>query len=98
MTALPSAAVATEPEIPELELRTYLRILGRRKKAILLVTLAVVGTSLLWSFLADPTYEASARILVQPRERSSVFEPSRLPATDPNRAVQNEVLVFDSPR
>jgi uncharacterized protein involved in exopolysaccharide biosynthesis len=93
-----SPATSAEPEIAELELRTYLRILGRRKRMIVLSTLAVVGASLLWSFLTEPTYEARARVLVQPRERSSLFEPSRLPPSDPNRAVQNEILVFDSPQ
>jgi succinoglycan biosynthesis transport protein ExoP len=88
-----------EPDIVELELRDHLRPLARRKRQIVLVTLLVFGPALLWSLLSEPTYRATARVLVQAREDASLFQTGRRSVEpDPNRIVQTEVLVFESPQ
>lgn len=57
-----------------MELRDYLAVFGRRKWAILLTTLVVVGVALGFSLAQSPVYEASVRLLLEPTQ--SVFDAS----------------------
>src|SRR6266513_2738240 len=54
-----------QDEGSDLELRDYLRVLSNRKRAIILLVLAVLGGALAASLLQTPVYEASAEVLPQ---------------------------------
>ncbi|MDQ4068158.1 MAG: polysaccharide biosynthesis tyrosine autokinase [Actinomycetota bacterium] len=78
---------------PGAELRDQLSVVRRRKGLIMMVTFAVVGATLLLSFLQTPVYEGRARLLLQGTQ--SLFD-----STQTNRfdytLVQTEVQVMQS--
>lgn len=78
------------------DLRDYLRLIRRRKWSIIVTTVVVVGAALTLSLLQTPMYRAEAQILVQTQAPSSVFDPVTGQRTDPERAVQSEILVLES--
>ena len=80
----------------ELELRDYLRILSRRKMVVIFTVLVVVGVSLLTSFLQEPIYQGTARLLLQARASESPFDPSTGQRFDPDRALATEIEVLKS--
>lgn len=81
---------------PELELLDYLRVLSRRKWIVVSTVLVLVGVSLLVSFLQEPVYKATARLLLQPRASESPFAPGTGVRLDPDRALATEIEVLKS--
>lgn len=81
---------------PELELRDYLRVLRRRRFVLFGGAAMVVASALVASFLQIPLYEAKASVLLQPRSRESLFDPSTGQRNDPVRALQTEIQVLES--
>ncbi len=49
-----------------MELRDYLSVLRRRRRTIVLATLTVVGSAVLFSLFQEPVYRAKARVLIRP--------------------------------
>ncbi len=66
----------SEPQIEraggQMELALIGRILWRRRKAIVLASLAAMAATLVYCLLATPQYTASASILVDPRDKQVV--------------------------
>jgi polysaccharide biosynthesis transport protein len=83
-------------DVAELEVRDYLRILRRRGALIAITTGVVLALAMVWVAVQEPSYQARARVLVRPDRSQSVFNNNPRVA-DPNRFVQTEVLVFESP-
>jgi len=54
----------------EVDLRTYLRVLRRRKWWVIVFTVVAVGAALAYSFTATKEYSATAQLLVQPQNGS----------------------------
>jgi uncharacterized protein involved in exopolysaccharide biosynthesis len=54
-----------ETAASELELRDYLAVLTRRKLIVALTVGVVVGVALLVSYIQEPVYAASSRLLLQ---------------------------------
>jgi capsular exopolysaccharide synthesis family protein len=80
---------ATEPG-----LRDYLRVLRRRKSAIILSVAVVLGVSLIASYLQTPLYAATAKLLLQPRTTQSIFSSNSQVNADPTRSVRTEIEVI----
>lgn len=85
-----------EPTAQDLTLRDYLQVLRTHRGVIALVTLMVLGTTLLASFLQTPVYQATAEILLQPRSTESLFDPQTGQRRDPRRSIQTEIQVLSS--
>jgi len=83
-------------EVVEIEVRDYLRILRSRAVLIAATAGAVLAVAMVWVAAQEPTYRARARVLVRPESSQSVFGSDPL-LVDPNRFVETEVLVFESP-
>jgi polysaccharide biosynthesis transport protein len=81
---------------PEVTLRDRLAVLRRRKGTLVLSVVVAVGLSAGLSLLQTPVYEASARLLLQPRTTESLFDQGAALRLDPARAVRNEIEVFRS--
>lgn len=90
------AGVSSTDLPQELGLRDYLRVLRRRKTAVILCALTVVGVALASSLLQTPVYEGKAELLLQARSTESLFDPNTGQATDRARAVQTEIRVLNS--
>lgn len=82
--------------VAELDLRSYLSALKRRRLVVFATTALVVAAALAWSWTERPRYEARARVLIA-ADTGSVFR-AAAPVLDPNRVLQTELLVFDSPQ
>lgn len=80
----------------ELNLRDYLSILRRRRRALTLIVLLVVGCSLAYSLLQTPVYAGKAEVLLQPRATETLFDPNTGQARDATRVVQTEIRVLKS--
>ncbi len=80
----------------ELELRDYLRVLRRRKKVALLTVAVVVGAALLASYVQEPVYAASARLVIRDNQSESPFNPNTGQRTDPARALATEIEILKS--
>jgi len=80
----------------ELTLRDYLGVLQRRKKIVLLVVGVLAAGSLLSSFVQEPVYAASARLLLQPKQAESPFDANTGIRSDPVRALVTEIEVLNS--
>lgn len=80
------------------ELRTYLRIVQRRKAFIAVVAVLTAVVALVASFLQTPVYEAHADILVQPRPTESVFSDAQGRSSIAAIETEIEVLGSDSIR
>jgi uncharacterized protein involved in exopolysaccharide biosynthesis len=59
----------------EIDLREYLHVLIRHWKLIVSITLIAVIAAVLVGFLAPPTYEAKASVLITETRAQIVFEP-----------------------
>ena len=79
----------------ELELRDYLQVLRRRKKIVLLTVIVVVGVALLASYVQQPVYAASARLLIRSNVAESPFNPSTGQRVDPARALATEIEILE---
>jgi polysaccharide biosynthesis transport protein len=78
------------------ELRSFLETFRRRRVTLALITLGVVACAGVFSLLQTRIYEASAEVLILPRDTESVFStnsPSRNTATP---TVETEVRVLRS--
>ncbi len=82
----------------ELALRDYLGVLKRRKKIVLLTAGVLVGVVLVASFLQEPVYASSARLLLQPKQSESPFDANTGARTDPVRALATDIEVLKSQR
>lgn len=78
-----------------LELRSRLRALWRRKRTIALVVLLALGAGVGLSLLQDPVYQGEVKVLLQPADTETAFDPSG-DGPDPVRRVQTEVEVVKS--
>jgi capsular exopolysaccharide synthesis family protein len=87
--------VVSEEAAAELDLHAYLQVIRRRKTVVALCVLAVLGASLVVSFLQTPRYAATAQLLLKPRSAESMFG-SGVAYVDPARAVQTEIGVMKS--
>lgn len=80
-----------------LELRDYLRILARRKWAVIAAPLLVVAVAVTFSKVQTPIYAASAELLFQSSPSEAIFDPNySLFAYYPERRLKNEVRVLRS--
>jgi capsular exopolysaccharide synthesis family protein len=84
--------MAHAPEATEIELRTYLRVLRRRRLLIAVVTLVCVGASIVATVLQAEVYRASAELLLQPRTSELLYSPGRARAD----SVSTEIAVMQS--
>ncbi len=75
----------------ELELRDYVQVLKHRKKIVLLTVAVVVGAALLASFVQEPVYAASSRLLIKSNQSESPFNPDTGQRADPARALATEI-------
>ena len=73
-----------------------LRVLGRRKGTVALVTVVFVGVALAFSLLQTPVYASSARLLIEPRTTESLFDTNAPVRLDPARLIRNEIQVLKS--
>ncbi|HEX7277948.1 MAG TPA: polysaccharide biosynthesis tyrosine autokinase [Acidimicrobiales bacterium] len=80
----------------ELELRDYLAVLKHRKLIVMLTVGVVVGASLLYSYVQEPVYAASARLLLQTKQSESPFDPGSGAYIDPARALATNIEVLKS--
>ena len=78
---------ATAPD--ELDLRDYLRVIGRRKWIIVASTFVVVVGALVASFLQTPVYQAETEVLLEARRSETLFDPQTGQPQNPERAAQN---------
>ncbi len=86
------------PQAPErvVGLRDYLRIVRRRKFAVLLAVAVVVAAAVVSSLLQTPVYAATAEVLRQTTSTQSIFDNNSGPYVDPQRALQTEIRVLES--
>lgn len=80
----------------ELGLRDYVRIVGRRKQLITVITLLVTVPAVVLSLLKTPVYAGEAELLIQPRTSETLFDPDRGVRADPARQVKNEIRILSS--
>jgi succinoglycan biosynthesis transport protein ExoP len=76
----------------DLDLRTYLNLLWRRKRLIVLVVLVFVNVTLILSLRQEMVYASEARVLLTPE----VFGSRANVVLDPALAVQTEIGIFQS--
>ncbi|MEA2931753.1 MAG: tyrosine-protein kinase [Actinomycetota bacterium] len=75
----------------------YLHGIWRRRVAILLAVLVIVGFSMVISSSRPTVYRATAEVLVQNSAVELALDPSGAPAADPKRTVQTEIRILASP-
>lgn len=63
--------MSPEPSAAEPDLRSYLRVLRRRKWIVAFTVVVVVGAALAYSFFQSPRYSATAQVLIQPSSPAS---------------------------
>lgn len=88
--------MADADSVAELDLRSYLDALKRRRVVVVATAAIVLVAALAWSWTQRPRYEARARVLIA-ADPGAVFR-TTVPVLDPNRVLQTELLVFDSPQ
>ncbi len=86
--------VPTDEVEGELELRDYLSVL-RRRRAILVITIAiVVGVATVISLVQTPVYAATAKLRIEPRPGNSAFESGGASEGNPAQFVATEIEVI----
>ena len=75
----------------------YLRGIWRRRVAIVLAVLVIVGFSMVISSSRPTVYEASAEVLVQSSGVELALDPNSRPRTEPGRLVETEIRILASP-
>ncbi|MEA2972466.1 MAG: tyrosine-protein kinase [Actinomycetota bacterium] len=75
----------------------YLRGIWRRRVAIVLAVLVIVGFSMVISSSRPTVYEASAEVLVQSSGVELALDPNSRPRTEPDRLVETEIRILASP-
>lgn len=88
----PGARVIDETEFEQqgIGLRHYLDVVRRRKWIALAVTATAIGAAALFSFLQDPTYRASTKIVVG--QGNSLFPPGEASAVQPFTATMGDLV------
>ena len=89
MTGLEAPARAV-PMAEQSDLRSYLRVLNRRKVTVVVVFLLVVAAALVYSFSQSKQYTATAEVLIQPNGAPSQLDTNTttLQASDIQTQVQ----------
>jgi capsular exopolysaccharide synthesis family protein len=90
------AAVTAPQDGEELKLRDYVRAVARRKVVVIVTSVVLVAASLVLSFLAPPTYRATAKVLVHPGSTSSLLDSTASQSEDPVRALATEIEILTS--
>ena len=80
----------------ELDLRTYLRVLWRRKLLIALSGLLVAAAAYFSEASKTELYQSSSQLLVSRSLAETLFDPLR-GYVDPDRALANQIRVIQSP-
>ncbi|MEA2685313.1 MAG: tyrosine-protein kinase, partial [Actinomycetota bacterium] len=75
----------------------YLQGIWRRRVAILLAVLVIVGFSMVISSSRPTVYRATAEVLVQSSGVEGALDPTSRPRTDPQRLVETELRILGSP-
>ncbi len=75
----------------------YLRGVWRRRVAVVLAVLVIVGFSMVISSSRPTVYEATAEVLVQSSGVELALDPNSRPRTDPQRLVETEIRILTSP-
>jgi polysaccharide biosynthesis transport protein len=75
----------------------YLQGIWRRRVAILLAVLVIVGFSMVISSSRSTVYRATAEVLVQTGGVEVALDPGTRPRTDPERLVETELRILASP-
>ncbi len=75
----------------------YVRGVWRRRVAIVLAVLVIVGFSMVISSSRPTVYEATAEVLVQRSGVELALDPDSRPRTDPDRLVETEIRIMASP-
>ncbi len=88
--------MAESRDADSINLRTYLRVLSRRKTTLALVTLGLVVSTVVASLLQTPVYEGVAEILLQPRVPDLLFDSNGGSRTASARTVETEIRVIKS--
>jgi len=73
----------------------YLEVLRRRWSWIAATILVLVGFSLFTDLRAQPVYRSSTQLLLQAKTSENILVPTAQ-ATDPQRALQNELRIINS--
>lgn len=77
-------------------LRQYLRVLRRRKLALISAVVLVMGAAVIASVLQTPIYAGAAEVLRQSTSTQSIFASPTAQPADPQRALQTEIQVVES--
>ena len=75
----------------------YLRGIWRRRVAVVLAVLVIVGFSMVVSSSRPTVYEATAEVLVQSSGVELALDPNSRPRTEPGRLVETEIRILASP-
>lgn len=93
------ATDAPPPDDPRVDLKELIRVMQRRRKAILWTAAVPVLLALAYGLLATPLYTASTQILIDPRDRrivSNEVMPESLAADGGVAVVESQQLVITS--
>src|SRR5512145_50828 len=77
MTALSRSSIDDLPPEGSIDLRDLLDAVVRRKRLVLIVTVAVTALALLYSYTRTPSYTSTAGVLVRPT-LTNPLEPVRI--------------------
>lgn len=75
----------------------YLQGIWRRRVAVVLAVLVIVGFSMVLSSSRPTVYQATAEVLVQSSGVELALDPNSRPRTDPDRLVETEIRILASP-
>jgi polysaccharide biosynthesis transport protein len=78
----------------DLDLRHYLRVVGRRRWVILIISLVVGLSAMGYAFTKEDRYRASAELLLL--APSSIEAEAEAISDDPDRAIANEISIMGS--
>src|SRR5438270_7223708 len=84
------------PEEGTNDLRSYLRVLRRRKGVILLALLTVVGAALAASLVQTKVYQATAELLLAPRSAAAVAAASGTQPAQRSASTDTQIQIIQS--
>jgi polysaccharide biosynthesis transport protein len=82
-------------ELSDFDLRYYLRTFRRQKLIIVVVLVVVLATAAVYSYRQPRVYAATAQLLLKPANSGTIFG-TDAGYVDPDRTMQNEILVLGS--
>lgn len=89
--------IAPRDEVGEPGLRDYVGVLSRRRRAMVVFVLVVVGVALGSSLVQAPRYSATARVLIEPRASDQELDQAGQPLLfDRKRIIDTEVRLLSS--